>query len=305
MPSNEKGMFSDIDLNHRLTVTKVRGGWNENKIKKELKGIKTLTTESSFYKEIMKYDTPEEFAENLCYHGSGNSIGVLKPSIVLGNTESFGGGYGEKYYGVSLSKDKNIASNFTGASRFGNVAPVLIRRGAVMKEMPEIRDSDEINEIIVDLWTEGVDAVVIGDHSKEHSEQEVVVLNPRCLAVGKPEGFAVFQKKKMPSMTKEELTELWLNSSDLYKTAALKSWDNQNEAFKAKHGREKDPAGKWNSKQENLFNYHKHNVELYHARKLKKDDVDQSVETSIQNFLDQNKPKEEKVNKKKRTIRPS
>ena len=38
-----------------------------------------------FYKEIAKFDTPEEFAESLKYHGSARPISILKPSIVLKN----------------------------------------------------------------------------------------------------------------------------------------------------------------------------------------------------------------------------
>lgn len=260
---NEKGRIEDVD--HRRRITKVRGGWTEEKIKKELKTKKNSTGEVSFFREIAKFDTPEEFADNFFYHGSGRSIGMLKPSIILKDT-FLGGGYDDKYYGISLSKDRNIASNFTGDSAYGCVAPVILRRGAVIKKMPEVKDSNEINEMIVDLWTEGVDAVVIGDHSKPHSEQEVVILNPCCIAIGKSNSFKVFNKTKMPSLTKEELTDLWISSSDKYKETCLKSWDLHNEAFKLKFGKEKSIETRWHSKNENVFNFHKANLEIYNNK---------------------------------------
>lgn len=310
MPVNEKGSFPDLDIDHRKRITKVRGGWTEKKVIKELKAAKGTEREASFLKDIAMYDTPEEFEENLFYHGSGRSIGLLKPSVVLGNTDDFGGGYGEKYYGVSLSKDRDIASNFTGLSRTGNVAPVLLKRGTIVKEMPELSDANEIDEILLDLWTEGVDAVKIGDHTKDFSEQEIVVLNPRCLSVGPSQHFAVFQKKKMPSFDKETLVDMWINSSDKYKELAIKSWDDHDDFFEKKFGKRKDPSQRWNSKQESLFNYHKHNVELYEKNQLKNDDIatelkDEAVENSILDFLNENKEKPKAENKSKRRNRPS
>lgn len=273
MPSNKKGSFPDSDLDFRSSITKVRGGWTEEKVKRELKRMKCTTLESQFYKEISKYDTPEEFAENLFYHGSANSISNLKPSIILKLREDFGGGSGDQYYGVSLSRDRNIASGFTGNARSGNVAPVLLKRGANVIKMENIKDSIEINDIITDLWTQNVDAVIIGDHTKEHSEQEIVVLNTRCLAVGKSTHFMVFGKKKIPSFSEDELEQMWLNSSEKYKELVLENWDNSNTEFKAKHGKEKDPATRWTSKSSNYYDYHQYNKEVYLENKLKKDNV--------------------------------
>lgn len=264
---NEKGIIHDLD--HRASMTKVRGGWNENKIKKELKSKKGDSSESSFYREIAKFDNPDDFAANLFYHGSGTSIGVLKPSIILPDTSYYGGGYGEKYYAVSLSKDKNIASNFTGQSRFGNVAPVVLKRGTIIKEMPEISDSEELTDIISELWDEGIDAVLIGDHTKEHSEREIAVLNPKCLAVGPSEGFPVFQKKQMPSMTKDEIEDLWKKSSTLYKELALKDWERRNKMITERTGEGLNPDVKLNSKQRGVIGFHEHNLELFEKQELK------------------------------------
>ena len=275
---------------YRRRFPKVRGGWTKDKIKRELKKISGKKSELIFHKEIAKYDTPEEFIENMCYHGSGGYIGDLKPSIVLGKTANFGGGYEDRYYGVSLSKDKEIASGFTGASATGSVAPVIIKRDAKIKELPNIKDACELEDIIEDLWQEGIDVVKIGEHSKPRSEQEMCVLNPTCIVVGRSESFRVYQKAKMPSLSKEELTELWLNSSEKYKELAIESWENSNESFKAKYGKEKSPETRWNSKQQKIFDSHQENVKKYKERTMSND---------IKDYLN----KEEKISIKKK-IKP-
>ncbi len=252
---------------YRSSITKVRGGWTKDKIKKELKNMSGSSGDIIFYREIAKYETPEDFAKNLFYHGSGTFISNLKPSIVLNNTSDFGGGSGDKYYGISLSKEKDIASNFTGISSTGCVAPVLLMKDAKVKEIPEISDANELEDIIVDLWNEGIDAVIIGDHTCSFSEQEIVILNPKCIVAGKPESFKVFNKPKMPSLNKDELTEIWLDSSNRYKNAALKSWDEHNVIFKNKYGRDKDIKSRWSLKQEQVFQNHLENVLKYQENK--------------------------------------
>lgn len=261
---NEKGKIEVED--HRSRITKVRGGWTKEKIIRELKRGGCQKSELAFLKEIAKYDTPEEFAENLYYHGSANSIDNLKPSIALNKNVMLGGGYDSKYYGISLSKDREIASNFTGASHFGNVAPVLLKRGSVIKNMPEISDAIEIEDIITELWAGGVDAVIIGDHSKDMSEKEIVILNPRCIVVGKSKNFKVFNKEKTPSFNKEELVSMWKDSSKKYKEYAEKSWEQQNDNFKKKYGKSLSTE-KFNSKQKNIFNFHMCNLEKYEKNK--------------------------------------
>lgn len=263
---NKKGQIEESELDYRAGITKVRGGWTKEKIKKELKHKSSTHSEQAFHREIAKYNTPSDVAENLLYHGSSRSISNLKPSIVLKNMDNFGGGYGEKYFGISLSRDRDIASNFTGVASHGNVAPVLIKRGAIIKKMPEIQDAGELDDIIIDLWKEGVDALIIGDHNSAHSEQEVVILNPKCITVGPTSSFQVYKKSKMPSFNTNEIELLWMNSSKKYKEIALETWNSLNEAFKAKHGRERD-ATKWSTKQNNLVGFHEHNVFLYEESK--------------------------------------
>lgn len=105
------------------------------------------------------------------------------------------------------------------------------------------------------------------------SEQEVVILNPKCISVGKSLHFNVFGKKEIPSLSKSEMEEIWTNSSETYKSLSLKEWNNHNESFKEKYGRSKDEATMWSRKQENLFNFHQCNV-LKHKEKqeIKRDE---------------------------------
>ncbi len=282
MPVNEKGKFSDSDLDYRAGITKVRGGWTQDKVKKELKTMQSLAEQVSFYKEIAKFDTPEEFAQHLCYHGSGGGISNLKPSIALPRGSFLGGGYEERYFTISLSKDREIASNFTGDSRYGSVAPVLLRRGTIIKNLPEISDSNQLTDIISDLWNEGIDAVVLGDHSKEHSEREISVLNPKCIVVGPSHSFQVYHKEKTPSFTAEEIEALWLNSADKYKEISIKNWENKNEAFKKKHGRDMNSES-WSQERENLYQYHQFNKERYLEKKQSL--INKEESDSITDFL--------------------
>lgn len=274
---NEKIELLKNDLDYRKSFPNVRGGWTKPKIEKQLKKMSATKSEIIFEREIAKYDNPEEFASNLFYHGSGKGISNLKPSIVLKGIDGFGGGSGEKYYGISLSVEREIASNFTGNSSSGSVAPVLIKRGSVVEKLPNISDANELDEIIEDLWNRGVDAVVIGDHTKKSSEQEVVVLNPSCAVVGNAEHFSVFQKKKMPSFDKEKIKEMWVESSSKYKELSIKSWDNKNKDFKVKYGREMDVSGRWNSKQQNVFDFHQQNLLAFNSSLGLKDFVDKSM----------------------------
>ena len=282
MPINEKGQFADSDLDHRAGITKVRGGWTQEKVKKELKTMQSLAEPISFYREIAKFDTPEEFAQHLCYHGSGGYISNLKPSIVLPKGVLLGGGYEERYFAISLSKDREMASNFTGDSRFGSVAPVLLRRGTIIKKIPEISDSSQLTDIISDLWNEGIDAVILGDHNKEHSEREISVLNPKCISVGPSESFQVYNKRKTPSFTAEEIEDLWLNSADKYKELAIKNWEAKNKIFKEKNGRDMTSKA-WSEKAESLYQYHQFNKDCYLKRK---EELSQQAESnSITDFL--------------------
>ena len=133
---------------------------------------------------IAEFDSHEEFAKNIFYHGTSGYIdGALKPSITQSERQveqRGGGGYGERYWAASVSKSKNKASNFTGQSSYGSVYPVILKKGAHVISRPDIKDAAELEDHIVELWNDGVDAVRIGDWNSEHSEEELAILNPRA-----------------------------------------------------------------------------------------------------------------------------
>jgi hypothetical protein len=183
-----------------------RGELTFDKVIKRIKNVSSLSTRSDLfttityvaYIELKKFTSPQEIMDNIYWHGSGGGVsGGLQTgfNIVKKGSEG-GGGYGEQYHSISLSKNKNKASNFTGISRFGTVYPILLRKGAKIEEMPHIQDANEIDDILVDLWLRKIDAVKIGNWSNESSEEELVVLNPRAILKFQGESYPVYQKKK-------------------------------------------------------------------------------------------------------------
>nr|DAX41355.1 MAG TPA: Type I restriction enzyme [Caudoviricetes sp.] len=169
--------------NPRGFITPVRGEWTKEKIKKRLKESGgSLVGYDRAAKLISEFDSPDELAENIFYHGTVYGSGRLKPSILMSDmdVERYGGGgYGDKYWGISVSRSKKIASNFSGTSKSVSILPIVLAKGAKIKEMPDLKDSADIDDVIVDLWKEGVDAVWIGDKNK--GEQELCVINPRAI----------------------------------------------------------------------------------------------------------------------------
>lgn len=166
----------------RLTISPVRGKWTKSKIIKRLKDIVGTKKGYSFAaRRIAEFDSAEELAEHMFYHGSQFGGGRLKPSILMSDSEVErigGGGYGQKYWGISVSRSKRIASNFsTGTSV--RVYPIILVKNAKIKEMPELSDAADLEDYIEDLWEEGVDAVWIGD--KNRGEQELCVINPAAI----------------------------------------------------------------------------------------------------------------------------
>lgn len=203
---------------YRWRYPKVRGGWTIDKIKKQLRQVSSSHGPNLFNTEIMGFSSPKEFEENLYYHGTGTSVsGGLKAGFrQVRNGIGGGGGYGENYYSISLSKDKNTASNFTADSRYGTVYPVILKKNAKIKYMPKIQDAIELEEVLPDLWGEGIDAVKIGNWQDKYSEQELVVLNPKAIHIGAGESFPVFQKQKFENLSQEEIVKMWSQSGDKY-----------------------------------------------------------------------------------------
>ena len=183
-----------------------RGELTFDKVISRLKGTQSLATKSDLfnvityraYQELIKFSSPEEIMDNIYWHGSGGYVsGGLKAGFnVVKKGSEGGGGYGEQYHSISLSKNKNEASNFTGMNRYGTVYPILLRKDAHVEEIPELQDANEIDDVLVDLWLRKIDAVKIGEWASDHSEEELVVLNPRAIIRFAGETYSVYHKKK-------------------------------------------------------------------------------------------------------------
>lgn len=188
------GLIDDNTINFqtydpRSEVPKVRGGWTETKIIKYLKNNPTLSGVNNAIRFIKEFDSPEELKEHMFYHGSAKGSDKLLPSITMSDKEIEwigGGGYGEKYWSISVSKSKKIASRFAPMSSHVRIYPIILAKNSKVIERPEITDSIELEDYIIDLWNDGVDAVWIGD--KNSGEQELSILNPRAVVnIGNPD----------------------------------------------------------------------------------------------------------------------
>jgi hypothetical protein len=233
------------EYNYQSHRPKVRGGWTIEKIQRQLK------TESSYNKPsvaVMDYTDIDEFKNNVYYHGSANFHNNLKAGSTIG--EDFrGGGYGEEYHSISLSRSKNRASNFTGTAHNGVVTPVLLRKGANVIEMTDIEDSIELEDMLPELWEQKVDAVKIGDWDSEYSEQEIVILNPRAITVlgDYAEHYPVYHKPKFENMSNSEIQEMYSHYQEKYNNLHSKinmSLSAQNEEIA--------PTGNWNVRGEDI-----------------------------------------------------
>jgi hypothetical protein len=262
----EQGKAAGLDYDYRRGIPNFRGEVTQAKILRVLKNRQSDYGELAFNKEILKFGSAEELASHLFYHGSGGGISNLKAGIALGDTANFGGGYGEKYWGISLSKNRNRAAQFVGQSRYGNVAPVILKKGAKVIEMPEIEDAVELEDHIVQLWKDGVDAVKIGDWNSEFSEQELVVLNPKAIVVGKPESYAVFNQPKMPSFNEEQIIEMYDSALARYSKVSDEEHARFVRQFEEKYGRKPDGMI-WDSRRKRLVEFVKNKPALVSSTK--------------------------------------
>lgn len=169
--------------NPRNYITPVRGEWTKEKIIKRLKESGgSLAGYSRAAELISEFDSPKELSEHMFYHGPYYGRGRLKPSMIMSDREVErigGGGYGDKYWGISVSKSKEIASRFSGIHEGVFIYPIVLAKNANVKEMPDLNDAADLDDCIIDLWKEGIDAVWIGD--KNHGEQELCVINPKAI----------------------------------------------------------------------------------------------------------------------------
>ena len=207
--------FSRAPLRRWMPVPR-KPGWTEEKILRALKSRvwNKASGKSAVLKAIAEFDSAEEFADHIYYHGTGSYVDKsLVPSITMSEAEaerSGGGGYGDRYWAISLSKSKEIASNFTAQSNYGTVYGVILRKGANVQTIPGIEDAADIEDHVVQLWNDGVDAVDIGG-----GEQELAVLNPAAIVrYENGESFAVFKKKNFEPLTTEQIEDIYVKSKE-------------------------------------------------------------------------------------------
>ena len=165
--------------NPRKYISPVRGQWTKDKILRRLKDIggsrKGVFTAA---KIISEFDSPEELEAHMYYHGTQYGGGALKPSILMSDRDIErygGGGYGVKYWGISVSKSKKVASNFSQGEGV-SIYPIILCKSAKVVEVNGVEDAEDLDEYIEQLWKDGVDAVWIGK-----GEQELCVLNPHAI----------------------------------------------------------------------------------------------------------------------------
>ena len=211
-------MFSKGLYNPRANIAPVRGGWTKDKIKKRIHGA--LTGHKNAARLISEFDSPQELKEHMFYHGTVHGSGALKPSILFNDRDlEFygGGGYGERYWGISLTKDKYVATAFSGTSRSVRVYPVVLAKGAnVLDGQGKYTDAGDLEDDIEKLWADGVDAVWIGG-----GEQELCVLNPRAICnVDYPSLYEVYglRRDKVKPLTDEEIERLYEYAKSYYET---------------------------------------------------------------------------------------
>ena len=185
-----------FNLKSRDRVPKVRGGWTEAKILRYLKengsreGVRTASM------AIAQFDSVDELKEHMFYHGSQYGAASLKPSITMSDRDVArygGGGYGDKYWGVSVSSSKKSASRFSQGSSV-KVYPIILLKDANVIERPDFTDAWDAGEHIIELWEQGVDAVWIGNGKQGGGEQELLILNPRAIVnINTPDFYQYYQ----------------------------------------------------------------------------------------------------------------
>ena len=198
--------------NPRASISPVRGQWTKDKILRRLKDIggsrKGLITAA---KIISEFDSPEELEAHMYYHGTQYGGRALKPSILMSDRDIErygGGGYGVKYWGISVSKSKKVASNFSQGEGV-RIYPIILCKSAKVVEINGVEDAEDLDEYIEQLWKDGVDAVWIGK-----GEQELCVLNPNAIVnIGRADHYRYYklgsEENPLKIIDKEGIAKLY------------------------------------------------------------------------------------------------
>ena len=217
----------------RSMIPNVRGGWTKDKILRYLKEYDSDTiTTYTLTKFISELNNWQELKSLLYYHGTTNYIERgLKPSIVFSERVAErigGGGYGQRYWGISLTKRKRTAEAFSGMSRGVTIYPVFLKKDAVVIERTDLSDSSEVEDIIVELYENGIDAVWIGG-----GEEELVVVNPRSIMIYQKgsDSYTAYGGFKSKNLTDEEIENIYEDCkskwSEYYKKYTESDKDNR------------------------------------------------------------------------------
>lgn len=169
-----KNVDDNAPLYHRH-MPKFRG-INLQKIKKYLKGIGN----NLLYRALEGFSSIEEVNEHIYFHGTTNYISPqnLSPGAVVKGAK-LGGGYEDALHTISLTKSRKVASIFQGNTPSVNIHEVLLLKGSRIINMEGIiKDSNELEDYLVDLWDYKIDGVWVGG-----GEQELAVLNPKCITM--------------------------------------------------------------------------------------------------------------------------
>lgn len=196
----------------RASISPVRGQWTKVKILRRLKDIGG--SRKGFYKAakfISEFDSPEELEAHMYYHGTQYGGGALKPSILMSDRDIErygGGGYGVKYWGISVSKSKKVASNFSQGEGV-SIYPIILCKSAKVVEVNGVEDAEDLDEYIEQLWKDGVDAVWIGK-----GEQELCVLNPNAIVnIGRADHYRYYklgsEENPLKIIDKEGIAKLY------------------------------------------------------------------------------------------------
>jgi len=198
-------------INPRESIPKVRGGWNDKKVLKYLKEYSSPYSLFAGIKYISEFDNIDELKQHLFWHGSINHQTNLKPSITFPkkwDENLGGGGYGDRYWGISITSDKYCATRFSSGKGV-TVHPIILAKNAIVKTLPNASDAIDVDEnVIVELYEEGIDAVKLG----KSGEDELLVINPKaiCNLSEASQYFKQFglTKDKVPYPSDEQLQEL-------------------------------------------------------------------------------------------------
>lgn len=209
-PLTAKALSTDWE-----SYPKTRGELTKEKIITALKGARNIpVSQKKLAQFVASYDNAQDLLNHTYYHGTQNIVSTtLKPSITLSERQAEkmgGGGYGERYWAISLSKSKRKSEAFAGQSRSVRVHPVLLKKSAKVIEIPGVTDAADLDKYIVELWNNKIDAVWIGG-----GEQELAVINPKAIVFSQePDTYAVFGGYKSEDFTLDKAKEVFSKASE-------------------------------------------------------------------------------------------